>query len=98
MQQKKLYAIDLFCGCGGTTCGLKKANIEVKTAVEINPVAVKTYTRNNKGISVITDDIKNVSGKILRENSGVTPNDRLLLVACPPCQGFSAIRQGGEDD
>lgn len=98
MQQKNLYAIDLFCGCGGTTCGLEKANIKVKTAVEINPVAVKTYTENNKGISVITDDIRNVSGKMLREKSGVTKNDRLLLVACPPCQGFSAIRKGGEDD
>lgn len=31
MKQKNLYAIDLFCGCGGTTCGLEKANIRVKT-------------------------------------------------------------------
>lgn len=98
MNQKNLYAIDLFCGCGGTTCGLEKANIRVKTAVEINPVAVETYRKNNKGISVITDDIRNVTGNMLRESSGVTEKDRLLLVACPPCQGFSAIRKGGEDD
>lgn len=98
MQQKNLYAIDLFCGCGGTTCGLEKANVKVKTAVEINPVAVKTYTKNNKEIPVITDDIRNVTGKMLREISGMTKKDRLLLVACPPCQGFSAIRKGGEAD
>lgn len=98
MKQKKLYAIDLFSGCGGTTCGLKKAGLEVKAAVEINPAAVKTYKENNKEVSVISDDIRNVSGKELREKSGISEKERLLLVACPPCQGFSAIRNGGQDD
>lgn len=98
MKQDKLYAIDLFCGCGGTTCGLKKAGINVKAAVEINPVAMETYKKNNKEVAVINEDIRNVSGERLRKVSGLTKKEKLLLVACPPCQGFSAIRKGGEND
>lgn len=98
MIQKKLYAIDLFSGCGGVTAGLKKAGIEVRGAVEINDIAVRTYKENHKRIPVINDDIRNVSGDVLRKISKVTDQDILLLVACPPCQGFSSIRKGGEKD
>lgn len=98
MKQKKLYAIDLFCGCGGTTSGLKKAGIEVKAAVEINKIAVKTYKMNNAEIAVLQEDIRKVSGEMLRKVSEIKEDEHLLLVACPPCQGFSAIRKGGEDD
>ena len=98
MKQEKLYAIDLFCGCGGITCGLKKAGIKVKAAVEINSTAVETYKQNNEEILVINDDIRHISGERLRKESGITEKDKLLLVACPPCQGFSAIRKGGESD
>ena len=97
MAQEKLYAIDLFSGCGGVTTGLTKAGIEVKAAVEINPIAVKTY-KINHSVNVIEDNICQVSGNKLLECAGITKKDILLLVACPPCQGFSSIRKGGEND
>ena len=98
MSQSNLYAIDLFSGCGGVTAGLKKAGIEVRDAVEINEVAVEAYRNNNKGVPVIQEDIRKVSGDKLRKKANISPNDRFLMVACPPCQGFSAIRHGGEED
>lgn len=98
MKQKKLYAIDLFSGCGGITAGLKKAGIEVRAAVEIDDTAIKTYEYNHKGVVVIQKNICEVSGNELRKAAGISDEDILLLVGCPPCQGFSSIRKGGEQD
>lgn len=98
MNQKKLCAIDLFSGCGGVTAGLKKAGIKVCAAVEINGIAAETYRKNNQEVTVIQEDIRQVSGKELIEKAKISEEDLLLLVACPPCQGFSAIRHGGEND
>lgn len=98
MLQNKLYAIDLFSGCGGVTAGLKKAGIEVRAAVEVNSIAVETYKENNKEVAVLHKDICDVTGSELRAKARLTSKDMLLLVACPPCQGFSSIRRGGKDD
>ncbi len=98
MLQKRLYAIDLFSGCGGVTAGLKNADIEVRAAVEINEIAIKTYRENHIDIPVIHDDIRNVTGNRLKKIAKIIDQDLLLLVACPPCQGFSSIRKGGDKD
>ncbi len=98
MLQNELCAIDLFSGCGGVTAGLKKAGIKVLAAVEINETAAATYRENNKEVALLQRDIREVSGEELKEVSGMSASEQLLLVACPPCQGFSAIRRGGEND
>lgn len=97
MGKKKIVAIDLFSGCGGTSSGLIKAGIDVRAAVEINKVATKTYTKNISA-HVIEEDIVNVSGSELLDKIKLKRNEELLLVACPPCQGFSSIGNGTEDD
>ncbi|WP_413536704.1 DNA cytosine methyltransferase [Carnobacterium divergens] len=94
----ELIAIDLFSGAGGTTAGLKKAGINVRLAVELNKIAAKTYTNNNPEVFLICDNIQNVSSQELKNNINMSDEDMLLLVACPPCQGFSSIRKNGIDD
>ena len=90
-----IVAIDLFSGAGGTTAGLKKAGIRVVGAVEIDEVACKTYKYNNPEVEVINKDIREVDAIKLKN---LVNDNKLLLVACPPCQGFSSIRNGGEND
>jgi DNA (cytosine-5)-methyltransferase 1 len=85
-------AIDLFSGCGGLTLGLKKAGFEVVGAVEIDELAVATYSENHKAVQVWTDDIRRVEPIELMEKLGLRPGDLDLLAGCPPCQGFSSIR------
>ncbi|MGT2866083.1 DNA cytosine methyltransferase [Streptococcus fryi] len=94
----KIVAIDLFSGAGGTTSGLKQAGISVQAAVEIDSVAAKTYQYNNKEVSLFVADISNISGEELLSKVKLDVTDRLLLVACPPCQGFSPIGTNDEND
>lgn len=93
-----LKAIDLFSGSGGTTSGLKKSGIPVVAAVEIDKNAAETYALNNPEVNLMLDDIRNVGGEELKAKGNIDKGDTLMLVACPPCQGFSSIRNGGEND
>ncbi|MGP6452606.1 DNA cytosine methyltransferase [Streptococcus dysgalactiae subsp. equisimilis] len=94
----KIIAIDLFSGAGGTTSGLKKSGISVGAAVEIDKVASETYRLNNPEVVLFTDDIHNITGKQLLSAIELGHEDRILLVACPPCQGFSTIGTNDEND
>ncbi len=94
----KLVAIDLFSGAGGTTAGLKKSGIDVKVAVEFDKTAVNTYKKNNPEVAVFFEDIQKVSSYELEKTLNKSEKDMLLLVACPPCQGFSSIRKNGLAD
>jgi DNA (cytosine-5)-methyltransferase 1 len=79
-------AIDLFCGSGAVTLGLKDAGFRVVGAVDFDPIACSTYRANHPEVSLIEDDIKTVSPDIFLE--GVNGNLDLLVV-CAPCQPFS---------
>ena len=72
----KIVAIDLFSGAGGTTSGLKKSGINVQVAIEIDPVAVKTYKLNNPEVYVIDRDIKLVSGDEIRQHLKIGSEDK----------------------
>ncbi|MFD1886907.1 DNA cytosine methyltransferase [Paenibacillus wenxiniae] len=85
-----LNAIDLFSGCGGLTQGLKQANINVVGAVEIDKYAAKTYSLNHPEVSLIEEDIRKVSAQNILDKIQVEKID--LVAGCPPCQGFSNIR------
>jgi DNA (cytosine-5)-methyltransferase 1 len=88
----KFRAIDLFCGCGGLTQGLKKAKFQVVGAVDNDPSAVKTYKANHKGPEVWEDDIRDLDARKIKRQLKLKKGDLHLLAGCPPCQGFSTLR------
>lgn len=90
---RKLTAIDLFCGCGGLTAGLKIAGYKVLSAIELDPKACETYALNHPEVSLVEGDIRNVSPEDLMRDLGLRRGDLDLLAGCPPCQGFSRIRK-----
>ncbi len=92
----KWTAIDLFSGCGGLTQGLLDAGFTVVSAVEIDILAVETYKINHPSIPLLNSDIRSINGKILIEKSGVPFGQLDLLTACPPCQGFSRLRNNNK--
>jgi DNA (cytosine-5)-methyltransferase 1 len=91
MAKQKPKAIDLFAGCGGVTEGLRQAGFQVIAAVEIDPLAAKTYKLNHRRVNLAGDIRKLQARKWMRELS-IKRWKLDLLVGCPPCQGFSTLR------
>lgn len=85
-------AVDLFCGCGGLTVGLKKAGFRVLGAVDVDPLSVKTYKANHRDVEVWKTDIRDLKPSDLLQKIGLNEGELDLLAGCPPCQGFSTMR------
>ena len=91
-------AIDLFCGCGGVTAGLKAARFRVIAAVDNDPIACRTYRANHPSVRLIERDITQIDPHRIKKS--LLSDDSLdLLVVCAPCQPFSnQQRATAEDD
>ncbi|MGO9761047.1 MAG: DNA cytosine methyltransferase [Solirubrobacteraceae bacterium] len=87
-----LTALDLFCGAGGLTEGLKQAGFEVIGAIDNAPLAVEAYEMNHRATRVWSRDIRRMSPLELAVALGIKPGGLDLLAGCPPCQGFSSLR------
>lgn len=85
-------AIDLFCGAGGLSLGLKQSNISVPLGIEINATAAQTYINNLNG-HVLQNDIRNITGQEILERLSLQVGKLFLLAGCPPCQTFSSLQK-----
>jgi DNA (cytosine-5)-methyltransferase 1 len=88
---RKPTAVDLFCGCGGLTVGLKRAGFRVLGAVDVDPLSIRTYEANHKEVMVWETDLKDLAPAELTATLGLKKGGLDLLAGCPPCQGFSTI-------
>ncbi|WP_368427926.1 DNA cytosine methyltransferase [Sulfuricaulis sp.] len=88
----KPTALDLFCGAGGLTEGLRQAGYKVLGAVELDPLASRAYRLNHKRVRLWETDVRRLTGPAILQALGLKRGDLDLLAACPPCQGFSAMR------
>lgn len=80
-------AIDLFCGIGGLSYGLKKAGIQVKAGIDQDKSCEYAYSINNKA-EFISNDVTNIQGDELKK---FWKTDEIkVLVGCAPCQPFSS--------
>lgn len=81
-------AIDLFCGIGGLSYGLRKAGIKVLAGIDQDSSCKYAFEENNKA-DFIDADISTIKGKVLIEKYW-NNNDLKILVGCAPCQPFSS--------
>ena len=84
----KPVAIDLFCGAGGLSLGLKSVGFRIAAGVELDRLAARTFKLNNPRAISISGDIRTVSPWALKKDIGGRID---LLAACPPCQGFTSL-------
>ena len=81
MRHDKTF-VDLFCGCGGWTAGLRKAGWTPTLGVDIDRTALETYKTNHPSVGTIQCDVTRLKASQL-------PTKVDLVVASPPCQTFS---------
>lgn len=89
--RRRPTAIDMFCGCGGTTLGLEQAGFRVIAGVDVREEAAATYRLNHPAAELFYD-IRYLTPKFLMETLGLKKGQLDLLSGCPPCQGFSTMR------
>lgn len=88
-----VLAVDLFCGAGGVSEGLRQAGINSVVANDIDEAAGATYVDNHEphGTRFVPGDITDakVRREILRATDGRAID---LVIGGPPCQAFSQVR------
>jgi DNA (cytosine-5)-methyltransferase 1 len=92
-----INAIDLFSGCGGFSFGLQQAGIKVLCGVDNEDIALKTFEKNHDNSKGLNIDLFEPSGidSIVSEVKGKSVD---VIVAGPPCQGFSLTGTRRESD
>ena len=55
---KNISAIDLFCGIGGLSYGLKKAGINIKVGIDQDKTCEYAYVKNNNADFIALSDSK----------------------------------------
>lgn len=86
-----IEAVDLFCGSGGLTCGLRQSGVNVLAGVDFEKECQYPYERNN-GAKFLNWDIgKTEAGDIAALYSKDVVR---VLAGCAPCQPFSKYNNG----
>jgi DNA (cytosine-5)-methyltransferase 1 len=85
-----LTVVDLFCGAGGFALGFHRAGgYSCVLALDHDVDSTETFSLNFPSARVITADVRNVDFADTRAD---------VIVAGPPCQGFSTLNRSRAND
>lgn len=79
--------VELFCGCGGTSCGFEMAGYNIAVGVDIHEPSIETFKKNHPKCSTILGDIRDIKPQEITELLDGHAVD--VLIGGVPCQGFS---------
>lgn len=93
-----MKVLDLFSGCGGFSYGFQEAGFEIILGVDNVKIALDTFKHNHVNSDVFIKDLscdKNIQDIVeyLNKKNGVD-----VIIAGPPCQGFSLTGSRDEND
>lgn len=88
--------IDIFCGAGGLSLGLRQAGVSVNLAVDIDAACLRTYSQNHDSTKIVQGDVSKVSCELFEAQR--SQSELLLLAGGPPCQLFSRLNRRGSDN
>lgn len=86
----EVRAVDIFCGVGGLSFGLKKAGLKMVAGVDLDPMCQFPFEANCEA-EFLHQDVKRLHGIDLEKRYG-TGSIR-VLAGCAPCQPFSTYSQ-----
>lgn len=88
-------AVDLYCGTGGLSAGLRDSGFDVAYALDWDPDACNTHAANFPDATVDCADVRTITGERIREVAG---GEIDLLAGGPNCQGVSQRGIRSPDD
>ena len=86
--------VDLFCGAGGLTHGLRQSGFDVVAGFDIDEDCRYAFEYNNKA-PFVRKDVEDLT--VDEINDAFYPNEPRILVGCAPCQPFSSYNQKNAD-
>lgn len=93
----KFTVIDLFSGAGGLSKGFLDAGFDILLGIDNDQAALNTFKLNHNGAKALSLDLS--SKKAFEEIDKVIASKPLdVIVAGPPCQGFSLSGPRNFDD
>ena len=98
--------IDFFSGAGGMSLGFAAISKEhpffrVIGGCDIIPTAARSFEKNFQAPNILQDARELLDPKKLEEflnKVGYDPTKPLVLIGCPPCQGFTSHRKKSWDE
>ena len=85
LQKNCLNVLELFCGCGGTSCGFEMAGYQTVLGVDVLEPAIATFHENHGTAGAFLGDIRKVSADEIVRHIG-PPVD--VVIAGIPCQAL----------
>jgi DNA (cytosine-5)-methyltransferase 1 len=89
---RPISAVDLFCGAGGLTHGLRNSGIDVAAGIDVDSNAQFAYESNNPGSKFYCWDLAHKNCRSIE--ALFRPGAIRLLAGCAPCQPFSKLTNG----
>lgn len=83
-----INVVDFFCGCGGTSAGLRAAGMNVVAGIDNDAQAGTTYAANFPAAKFFLEDIGSFAPQKLKTLLESKPG-KTLFAACAPCQPFT---------
>lgn len=93
-KNSKYNVIDLFSGIGGFSKGFEKAGFDIKLGIDNWPIALETFKHNHKNSKTLTVDLTKLPDSFYKQLGYKVD----VIIAGPPCQGFSMAGKRNEDD
>lgn len=81
--------IDLFCGCGGISEGMRSCGLTPIVGVDIEKKYICTYEANFPQTKAIIADLSTLAPQNFCKKFSIAPESVDIVVGGPPCQGFS---------
>ena len=92
---RNIHAVDLFCGIGGLTHGLRSSGVAVKAGYDLDATCQHAFEANNLGAAFVQADVRDLRYEDLEAH--FQGSDVSALVGCAPCQPFSAHTRRSRD-
>lgn len=100
MRDRVLTAIDLFCGAGGLSEGLRQAGFDVRAGSDFNEAAGATFERTHGDAKFLGGPIQDLAVNDFLHSAKLRVGELDVLTGGPPCQAYSVYnhKRGMNDE